>query len=91
MGWAGVCVGASVTCKPELAMQGFATIAVAWMLASFSERRWLWRALGLAAMPALAIGAITYGALVASVRWQMLITETYRLLNQPQNVFFRLP
>lgn len=89
MWWAGVCVGASVTCKPELAMQGFATIGVAWILASLSERRWLWRALGLGVMPALVIGAATYGALLASVGWHMLITETYRLLNQPQNVFFR--
>jgi 4-amino-4-deoxy-L-arabinose transferase-like glycosyltransferase len=88
MWWAGVCVGVTVTCKPELAVQGSATIAVAWMLASLSERRWLWRALAVAAIPAVAIAALTYGAILISVPWQLLITESYRLLNQPQIVFF---
>ena len=89
MWWAGVCVGASMTCKQELAVQGLAMVAVAWILASLSERRWLWRALGLAALPAVAIGAITYGVLLVSVPWQMLVTETYQMLNQPQSVFFQ--
>lgn len=89
MWWAGVFVGATVTCKPELAVQGFATIAAAWLLASLSQRRLLWRALAVGVVPAVAIAAATYGAIMIAVPWQMLFTETYRLINQPQNVFFR--
>lgn len=88
MCWAGVWVGASITCKPELGALGFATIAVTWTLTAMSERRWSGRPLALAAMPVVAIGAITYGPIVASVPWKMLITDTYRAFSQPQMVFF---
>lgn len=88
MAWGGAGVGAAVICKPELAVQGGAIIAVAWLLVSLSERRWRWGALGLAALPAAAIVAVTYAVILMMVPWQLLITETYQLLNQPQIVFF---
>jgi 4-amino-4-deoxy-L-arabinose transferase-like glycosyltransferase len=88
MFWAGVCIGASITCKPELGVHGLVNISVAWMLTSLSERRWLWSPLALAATPVVVIGAITYGLIMAAVPWQMLITDAYRASTQPQMVFF---
>ena len=88
MCWAGVCAGAALTCKPEYGVLAFGPIAVAWMLASLSERRWLWRPLLLAAMPALAIGVIVYVPIVVMVPWHMLVTDTYRAFSQPQMVYF---
>jgi hypothetical protein len=88
MCWAGVWVGASITCKPEYGALGLVTIAVAWLLTAMSERRWSWRPLALAAMPVVGIGAITYVPIVASVPWKMLVTDTYRAFSQPQMVFF---
>lgn len=88
MCWASVCIGAAVTCKPELGLLGLGPAAVAWTLASLSERRWLWRPLWLVATPALAIAALTYGLIVVSVPWHMLVTDTGRALTQPQMMFF---
>ncbi len=88
MWWAGVWIGATVTCKPELGGLASAPLGVAWLLASLSERRWLWRPLGLAAVPALAIALIAYAPLMVTGAAQMLFTETYQLFRQPQMVFF---
>lgn len=88
MFWAGVAVGATMTCKPEHGLIGLGPVAVAWVLTSLSARRWLWRPLWLAALPVAAIGAFTYVPLVLLVPWQMLFTDTYRAFSTPQMVFF---
>ena len=85
---AGVCVGATMACKPEQGVLAFGLVVVTWLLASLSDRRVLWRPLWLATLPALAIGLLTYGPIVASVPWHMLVTDTYRAFSQPQMVFF---
>lgn len=85
---AGVCVGLAMACKPEQGVLACGPVAAAWILASLSERRWLWRPLWLAATPAAIIAAITYGPIVVSVPWHMLVTDTYDAFSQPQMVFF---
>jgi Dolichyl-phosphate-mannose-protein mannosyltransferase len=88
MFWTGVGTGAAVICKPEFILLCTAPAGVGWALVSLEERRWLWRPAWLLAVPALAIGGLTYGVLVVQVSWQRLIGENYRMLSQPRFIYF---
>jgi hypothetical protein len=88
MFWAGICIGVTGACKPELVALSAGPTVAAWILASLAERRVLWRPLSLAIAPAVVIGAATYLPIVMTVPWHMLVTDTYEAFRQPQMVFF---
>lgn len=85
---AGLCIGLTVTCKPELCVLGVLPAAVAWTIASMSAARWQWRALWPMATATLAIVAVAYVPIVVSVPWDTLVTDTYRAFGQPQMRYF---
>ena len=85
---AGICAGLVLICKPELGASAVAPSGIAWALASFSARRWLWRDAALFALPLIAISGATYGLLLRHVGWQTMVADNYAILSAPQLAYF---
>ena len=62
LGWAGMFIGAAMTCKPEYGLLGFVPAGVVWMLEWFDERHAAWRRLAWLTFPPIAICALTVRA-----------------------------
>ncbi len=90
LGWAGLCAGLALLCKPELALPALAAAGAAWLLECLWQRRVAWRsgfALALA-LPSLPV--VVYSALLARVPWRVLLDDNHVLFTNvpPQLVYF---
>jgi 4-amino-4-deoxy-L-arabinose transferase-like glycosyltransferase len=92
-GWlclAGLGAGLALACKLDLFLPAAAAGGAAWLIGCLTERRILWRALLLFALPALLAGGGAYALILTRVEWRALVEDNYALFYNfpPQLIYY---
>ncbi|HZS03982.1 MAG TPA: glycosyltransferase family 39 protein [Blastocatellia bacterium] len=87
---AGAGAGLALASKLDLFLPAAASGAAAWLIASLTERKILWRAALLFAVPLALIGGGAYALVLARVPWRTLVEDNYALFYNfpPQLIFY---